>query len=252
MSVFLISLIVFFITVYFFFSSCRSLLNIWCIFLIHDFVLFLKFWITFTIMTLNFFRYIAYIIFDFWSCEFYLVPLSGTSFSVFSVFCNLLHLKSSFCKLHQLYSSCFLYLLPVGEVCPVSYVSFVVGGIGSWTLVGRAISCNSYGQRHIRFCILRLSVGFLLLWVACVLISGFVFFSSLLFAMKLPALKPAGCLVVWILEYMWDFRERTWWLIFPVTGNLLVVHCPGLSAPTLKAQVQLLAGEPRPQKLHVE
>ena len=50
-SVFLISVIVLFITVYLFFSSSRSLLNISCIFSI----LFLRFWIIFTIITLTFF-----------------------------------------------------------------------------------------------------------------------------------------------------------------------------------------------------
>ena len=61
-SVFLISVIVLFTAVYFFFTSYRSLLNISCIFSSHTLILFVcvsilfpRFWIIFTIITLNFF-----------------------------------------------------------------------------------------------------------------------------------------------------------------------------------------------------
>ena len=60
-SVFLISVIVLFTAVYFFFTSYRSLLNISCIFSSHTLILFVcvsilfpRFWIIFTIITLNF------------------------------------------------------------------------------------------------------------------------------------------------------------------------------------------------------
>ena len=81
-SVFFISVIVLFFSVCLFFSSSRSLLNTSCIFSIYVSILFLRFWIIFTIITLNYFL-----------CK---LPIS-TSFSgsseVFVLFLHLGHIS---------------------------------------------------------------------------------------------------------------------------------------------------------------
>ena len=99
-SVFLISVIVVFIIAYLFFSVSRSLLNISCIFSI----LFPRFWIIFTIITLNYFSGIFHISFSL--VGFYLAPSSVIYFSVFSLF-NLLCLRFPFYRLQGHSSSCF-------------------------------------------------------------------------------------------------------------------------------------------------
>ena len=77
---FLISLIVLFITVYLLFSSYRSLLNVSCIFS----TVFPRFWVIFTIITLNSFSGRLPISSSFvWSGGFLLVPSSAVYFSVF-------------------------------------------------------------------------------------------------------------------------------------------------------------------------
>ena len=74
-SVFFISVIVLFITVCLFFSSSRSLLNISCIILIHASILFLRFWIIFTIINLDFFQVGCLFPLQLFGCAgFYLAP----------------------------------------------------------------------------------------------------------------------------------------------------------------------------------
>ena len=84
--VFFISVIVLFISICLFFSSSRSLFNISCIFSVHASILFLRFWIIFTIITLNSFsgrlsisssliwscRFLPY----FFICDIFFCPLS--------------------------------------------------------------------------------------------------------------------------------------------------------------------------------
>ena len=99
-SVFLISVIVMFIVACLFFSVSRSLLNISCIFSI----LFPRFWIIFTIITLNYFS--GWLPISFSLVGFYHAPSSVTYFSVFSLF-NLQCLRFPFYRLQGHSSSCF-------------------------------------------------------------------------------------------------------------------------------------------------
>ena len=138
-----------FIIVCLLFSSSRSLLNVSCIFSI----LFPRFWIMFTIITLN----------SFWgrlpisssfvlSGGFYLSPSSAVCFSIFSFCLTYCVLGSPFHRLQVRSSHCFWCLPPVGKVGSVACVGFLVKGTGACVLVDEAGSCLSGG---ILFSILR-------------------------------------------------------------------------------------------------
>ena len=99
---FLISFFVLFVIVCLFFSSSRSLLNVSCIFSI----LFLRFWIIFTLITLNSFSgRLLFPLHLFVLVGFYLAPSSAAYFSVFS-FCL------TYCVWGLLFAGC-RFLVPV-------------------------------------------------------------------------------------------------------------------------------------------
>ena len=140
-----------FIIVCLLFSSSRSLLNVSCTFSI----LFPRFWIIFTISTLNSFSDRLPISSSFvWSggclpcsflCSVFLYPL---------LLLNLLCLGSPFHRLQVRSSCCFWCLLPVGKVGSVGCVGFLVEGTSACVLVDEAGSCLSGGQDHIQWCVL--------------------------------------------------------------------------------------------------
>ena len=74
-SISFISVIALFISVYLSFSSSRSLLNFSCIFSIHASILFLRSWISFTVITLNSFSDRLLISSSF-SCSYRFLPFS--------------------------------------------------------------------------------------------------------------------------------------------------------------------------------
>ena len=155
---FLISFIMFIIIVCLLFSSSWSLLNVSCIFSI----LFTRFWIIFTNITLNYFSGRLPISSSF--------VFSGGFLPCFFICCvflcllnllNLLCLGSPFRRLQFHSSCCFWCLPPVGEVGSVGCVGFLVEGTSACVLVDEAGSCLSGGQDRVRWCVLRVSVTLL-------------------------------------------------------------------------------------------
>ena len=112
-SVFFISVIMLFITDYLFFSSSHSLLNISGIFLIFASILFLRSWIIFTIITLNYFSGLSIFSSLIWSCGFLPFSCVCNVFLCHLISSNLLCLWSPFCRL-QGHSSSFFCCLPPG------------------------------------------------------------------------------------------------------------------------------------------
>ena len=146
---FLISFIVLFIIVCLLFSSSRSLLNVSCIFSI----LFPRFCIISTIITLNSFSGRLPISSSFGLVGFYLAPSSAAYFSFFSFCLTYCIWGSPFRRLHVRSSCCFWCLPPVGKVSSVGCVGFLVEGTGVCVLMDGAGSCLSDGQGCIR-CVL--------------------------------------------------------------------------------------------------
>ena len=129
---FLILLSVVFIIVCLLFSSSRSLLNISCIFSI----LFPRFWIIFTIITLNYFSGRLPISSLFvWSGGFLPCSFIWCVFLFLLILLNLLCLGSPFCRLQVHISSCFWCLPPVAKVGSVGCVGFLVEGSSACVLV---------------------------------------------------------------------------------------------------------------------
>ena len=132
-----------FITVCLLFSSSRSLLNVSSILSI----LFQRFWIIFTISTLNSFSGRLPITSSF-VCSGWFLPCSFICciFLCLPILLNLLCLGSPFCRLQVCSSHCFWCLPPVGKVGSVGCVGFLVEGTGACVLVDEAGSCLSGGQ----------------------------------------------------------------------------------------------------------
>ena len=133
------------------FSSSRSLLNVSCIFSI----LFLRFWIIFTITTLNSFSGRLPISSLFvWSGGFLPCSFNCCVFLCLLILLNLLCLGSPFSRLEVCSSCCFWCLPPVGEFGSVGCVGFLVEGTGACVLVDKAGSCLSHGQDRDRWYVL--------------------------------------------------------------------------------------------------
>ena len=145
------SFIVLFIIVCLLFSSPRSLLNVSCIFSI----LFPRFWIIFTVITLNFFSSRLPISSSF-VCSDGFLPCSFICcvFLCLVILLNLLCLGSPFHRLQVRSSCCFWYLPPVAEVGSMGCVGFLVEGTGACVLVDEAGSCLSGVQDRVRWCVL--------------------------------------------------------------------------------------------------
>ena len=141
-----------FIIVSLLFSSSRSLLNVSCIFSI----LFPRFWIIFTIITLNSFSGRLPISSSLvWSGGFLLCSFYCCIFLFFLILLNLLCLGSPF---HRLQVHTFHYFWcqpPVDEVGSVACVDFLVEEAGACALVGGAVSCPSGGQGCVWWCVLE-------------------------------------------------------------------------------------------------
>ena len=135
-----------------FFSSSRSLVNVSCIFSIR----FPRFWIIFTIITLNSFSGRLPISSSFvWSCG-HCLPWSFICcvFLCLLILLNLLCLGPPFCRLHVCSSRCFWCLPPVAKVGSVGCVGFLVEGASACVLVDEDGSCLSGGQVHVWWCVL--------------------------------------------------------------------------------------------------
>ena len=141
-----------FIIVCLLFSSSSSLLNVSCIFSI----LFPRFWIIFTIITLNYFSGKLPISSSFVQSGGFL-PCSFIYciFLCLLILLNLLCLGSPFCRLQVCSSHCFWLLPPVRKVGSVGCVCFLVEGTGAFVLVDEAVSCLSGGQICVWWCLLR-------------------------------------------------------------------------------------------------
>ena len=144
---FLISLIVLFIIVCLLFSSSMSLLNVSCI----SSILFPRFWIIFTIITLNSFSGRLPISSSFvWFGGFLPCSFIFCVFLCLFILLNLLCLGSPLCRLQVRRSRCLWCLPPVGKVGSVGFVGFLVEGTGVCVLVDEAVTCLSGGQDHVR------------------------------------------------------------------------------------------------------
>ena len=148
---FLISFIVLFIIVCLLFSSCRSLLNVSCIFCI----LFPRFWIILTIITLNSFSGRLPISSSFvWSGGFLPCSFICCVLLCLLILLSVLCLGSPFCRLRVRSYHCFWCLPPVPKFGSVGFVGFLVERTGVCVLVDEAGSCLSGGQERIRWCVL--------------------------------------------------------------------------------------------------
>ena len=143
--------IVLFIIVCLLFSSSMSLLNVSCIISI----LFSRFWIIFTIITLNYFSGRLPISSSFvWSGGFLPCYFLCCVFLCLLIFLNSLCLGSPFRRLQVRSSRCFWCLPPVAKVDSVGYVGFLVKGTSACVLVDETGSCLSGVQYCIRWCVL--------------------------------------------------------------------------------------------------
>ena len=148
---FLISFFVLFIIVCLLFSSSKSLLNISCIFS----NLFPRFWIIFTIITLNSFSGRLPISSSFVSSGgFFSCSFICCMFLCLLILLNLLCLGSPFSRLQVHSSHCFEYLPPVSKVGSVGCVCFLMEETGACVLVDKAGSCLSGGKDRVWWCVL--------------------------------------------------------------------------------------------------
>ena len=139
-----------FIIVCLLFSSSRSLLNVSCIFSI----LFPRFWVIFTIITLNYFSGRLPVSSAFvWSHGFLPCSFICCVFLCLLILLNLLCLGSPFHSLQVHCSRCFWCLLPVGKAGSVGCVGFLVDGTGACVPVAEAASCLSGGQNCMLWCV---------------------------------------------------------------------------------------------------
>ena len=146
-----ISVVVLFIADCLFSIFSRSLLNIFCIFLILasillicTFILFPRFWIFFTIITLNPGRLPLSSSFI-WSCGLLLYSFTCCLFLFLFILLKLLYLGAFICRLEGHSSSKSWCLTLVGGVAPVPFERLLVGRTGACVLVGGAESCPSEG-----------------------------------------------------------------------------------------------------------
>ena len=140
-----------FIIVCLLFSSSRSLLNVYCIFSI----LFPRFWIIFTIITLNSFFGTLPISSSF-VCSGGLLPCSlfCCVFLCLLILLILLCLGLHFADCRFVVPVVFCCLPPVGKVDSVGCVGFLVEGNGACVLVDEVWSCLSGGQEYVQWCVL--------------------------------------------------------------------------------------------------
>ena len=142
---------VLFIIVCLLFSSSRSLLNVSFIFSI----VFPRFWIIFTIITLTSFSGRLPISCSFvWSRGFLPCSFICCVFLCLLILLNLLCLGSPFCSLQVRSSRCFWCLPPVAKFGSVGCVGFLVEGTGACVLVYEAGSCLSSVQDRVQWCVL--------------------------------------------------------------------------------------------------
>ena len=118
-------------------------------------IIFPRFWIIFTVITLNSFSDRLSISSSFVSSGGFL-PCSFLYcvFLCLLILLNLLCLGSPFCRLQIRSSHCFWCLPPVGKVGSVGCVGFLVEGTGACVLVDEAESCLSVGQGHVQWWVL--------------------------------------------------------------------------------------------------
>ena len=113
---------------------------------------FLRFWIIFTIITLNSFSGRLRIFSSFvWSGGF--LPCSCICCCLL-ILLNLLCLGSPFRRLQVHSSCCFWCLLPVGNIGSEGCVGFLVEGTCACVLVGGAGSCLYVRQGNVQWCAL--------------------------------------------------------------------------------------------------
>ena len=170
------------------FSFSSSLLNVSCIF----FILFPRFWIIFTLITLNSFSGRLPISSSFvWSGQFLPCSFICCVFLCLLILLNLLCLGSPFCRLLVCSSCCFWCLAPVGKFGSVGCVGF---------LVEETVSCFWCIRLDLVFLVGRTTSGGVF-WGFCDLIMILGSLSAnawgcvpvfLVFGMECPALELAG------------------------------------------------------------
>ena len=140
-----------FIIVCLLFSSSRSLLNVSCIFSIP----FPRFWIIFTIITVNYFSDRLPISPSFvWSGGFLPCSFICCIILCLLILFYLLCLGSPLRRLQVCSSRCFWCLPPAGKVGTMGCVGFLVEGTAARILVDEAGSCLSGRKDHIQWCVL--------------------------------------------------------------------------------------------------
>ena len=128
------------------FRSSRSFLNVAC----NLSILFPRFWIVFTIITLNYFSGRLPISSScVWSAWFLPCSFTCCIFLCLLILLNLLCLGSSFRRLQVCSSHCFWCLPPVAKVGSMGCVGLLVDETGACVLVNEAGSCLSGGQDRI-------------------------------------------------------------------------------------------------------
>ena len=140
-----------FIIVYLLFSSSRSLLKVSCIFSI----LFPRFWIIFTVITLNSFSGRLPMSSSFvWSGGFLPCSFICCIFLCLLILLNLLFLVSSFRRLQVHSSCCFWCLPPVWKIGSVGCVAFLVQVTGVYVLVNETGFCLPGWPDQAQWCVL--------------------------------------------------------------------------------------------------
>ena len=133
------------------FSSSMSLLNVSSIFSI----LFPRFWIIFTIITVNSFSGRLPLSSSLvWSGGFIPCSFICCVFLYLLIFLNLLFLVPPFRRLQVCSFRCFWCLPPVAKIGSVGCVGFLVEGTSACVLLDEAGSCLSGGQDHVCWCVL--------------------------------------------------------------------------------------------------
>ena len=118
-------------------------------------ILFPRFWIIFTIITLISFSGRLPISSSFvWSGRFLPCSFICCIFLCLLILLNLLCLGSPFCRLQVPSSCCFWCLPPVGKVGSLGGVGFLVMGTHACVLADEPGSCLSGRQDHIQWCVL--------------------------------------------------------------------------------------------------
>ena len=165
-------------------------------------VLFLRFLITFTIISLSSSSGILPIYSSFvWYCGFLSCSFIHWLFLCLFTWFNFLCLRCPFHRL-QGHSSFYLWVLPpVCGVRPVLYDKFLLAGIGACILVHGVGSCFSEEQCHAQWYILGCLWAWHVLWAARLLMVNFCFCFCLVWDFRHLSLLVFGCGQILVLRW---------------------------------------------------